>query len=154
MKKPTPNPNAKKAKLIQLIHIGKSKLNLDDGTYRDMLTNLTGKNSTKAMTQPELNKVLAHLRKNGFTTTAPTSKKQQAGRLRQADSDQAKLIRHLWLTLHEKGAVKNPSELALSAYVKRQTGIDYLGWLPTDKASQVIESLKKWRQRTEKQQAN
>lgn len=99
------------------------------------------------MTLGELNKVITRLKQLGFTPTAPKS----AGKIKQDKDPQAKLIRHLWLTLHEKGAIKNPSELALSAYVKRQTGIDYLGWLPSHKASRVIESLKKWVERVEKQ---
>lgn len=58
--------------------------------------------------------------------------------------------------LHRKGATsasnaQDPSEKALCAYVKRQTGIDLLAWLPTHKASRVIESLKKWVERVEKQ---
>lgn len=111
----------KKKKLVQLIHIGKSKLCLDDGTYRSLLETATGKTSTKEMTLGELNKVITRLKQLGFTPTAPKS----AGKIKQDKDPQAKLIRHLWLTLHKKGAIKNPSELALSAYVKRQTGIGY-----------------------------
>lgn len=47
-----------KPKLIQLIHIGKSKLCLDDDTYHSLLVAMTGKDSTKAMNIGELNKVL------------------------------------------------------------------------------------------------
>lgn len=141
-----PKPYDKKKKLVQLIHIGKSKLGLDD-TYRDLLTYTTGKNSTKEMTLVQLNAVLNELKRKGFTPTAPKS----ADKIKQDKDPQAKLIRHLWLTLHNLGAVKDPSEKALCAYVKRQTGIDLLAWLPTHKANTVIESLKKWIERVEKQ---
>lgn len=144
--KPT-KPYDKKKKLIQLIHIGKSKLCLDDDTYRSLLDTTTGKTSTKEMTLGELNKVMTRLKQLGF---APTPAKS-AGKLKQDSDPQAKLIRHLWLSLHALGAVKDPSEKALCAYVKRQTGIDFLAWLPSHKASRVIESLKKWVERVEKQ---
>lgn len=142
-----PKPYDKKKKLVQLIHIGKSKLCLDDETYRSLLETTTGKTTTKEMTLGELNKVMTRLKQLGFTPTAPKS----AGKIKQDKDPQAKLIRHLWLTLHNLGAVKDPSEKALCAYVKRQTGIDLLAWLPSHKASTVIESLKKWVERVEKQ---
>lgn len=129
-----------KPKLIQLIHIGKSQLGLDEDTYRHILTSLTDKDSTKKMTKPQLITVLEHLKSKGFVITQP----KKAGKLKQADDNQSKKIRALWLELHELAAVKNPSERALAKYVERQTGISALQFLSTDKASTVIESLKKW----------
>lgn len=146
----TPKPYDKKKKLVQLIHIGKSKLCLDDGTYRSLLETTTGKTSTKEMTLGELNKVMTRFKQLGFTPTAPKSAKKSS-QLRQADDPQSKLIRHLWLSLHSLGAVNDPSEKALCAYIKRQTGVDLLIWLKSAKKSQVIESLKKWVERVEKQ---
>lgn len=142
-----------KPKLIQLIHIAKSQLHLDEDTYRAMLQDNTGKNSTKAMTYPELQIVFDDLKKKGFKTTSPTARKNPAGDLRQADDEQSKLIRHLWLSLHDLGEVRDPSEKALANYVSRQTGIQFLQWLPTHKASTVIESLKKWQLRILKPRA-
>ncbi|MFB2539046.1 MULTISPECIES: gp16 family protein [unclassified Acinetobacter] len=132
-----------KSKLIQLIHIAKSQLALDDETYRAMLYNNTGKESCKTMTIGELKKVLGDLRLKGFKSTSPN----QAGTLAQADDNQSKLIRHLWLSLHELGAVRNPSEIALARYVERQTGVSALQFLSTERASKVIEALKQWQQR-------
>ena len=39
-----------KPKLIQLIHIAKSELGLEDDVYREVLANTTGKTSCKDMT--------------------------------------------------------------------------------------------------------
>lgn len=47
--------------------------------------------------------------------------------------------------LHELGAVQNPSEAALSAYVKRIDKVDDLEWMRDPE--KVIETLKKWAQR-------
>ncbi|POY46137.1 phage protein GemA/Gp16 family protein, partial [Avibacterium paragallinarum] len=59
-----------KPKYIQLIHIAKQKLGMDELAYRTMLAHLTGKNSTKQMTISELTKVLSELEGKGFRNTA------------------------------------------------------------------------------------
>lgn len=150
--KTTSKTGLTKPKLIQLIHIAKSQLHLDEDTYRAMLTAQTGKNSTKNMTLTELRTVFEHLKTVGFKTTPAkgTNLKQETN---MANDDQSKLIRHLWLSLHDLGEVKNPSEQALAKYVERQTGISALQWLTIPQASTVIESLKKWEMRILKPRA-
>lgn len=148
-RKTTPKTGLTRPKLIQLIHIAKSQLHLDDDTYRAMLTANTGKSSTKEMTLIELRTVFEHLKTAGFKTTPP----KQSGKLRLADDDQSKLIRHLWLSLHGLGEVRDPRESALANYVKRQTGVQFLQWLTIEQASTVIESLKKWEMRILKARA-
>ncbi|OPH34994.1 gp16 family protein [Moraxella equi] len=135
----------KKKKLIQLIHIGKAKLHLDDETYRDILAYTTGKSSTKDMSLTELNVVLTELKNKGFTTTIP--------RIKRPNDPQSRLIRHLWLSLHDLGAVKDPSETALNTYIQHQAGEEF-SRLESDKKSQIIEMLKKWRTRTKTQNAD
>ncbi|MBO9078709.1 MAG: DUF1018 domain-containing protein, partial [Escherichia coli] len=55
-----------KQRLIQLIHIARSDLQMDEDTYRQMLQGLTGKASTKGMDTPQLNRVLESMKKKGF----------------------------------------------------------------------------------------
>ena len=57
------------------------------------------------------------------------------------------MIRGLWIELHEFGAVRDSSELAMCAYVKRITRKDHPKFLDIDQASDIIEQLKKWRDR-------
>lgn len=64
-----------KKKMMQLVHIGKNKLGLDDGTYREMLYQVTGKSSSKDCTAVALRKVIDHMEQHGFTVT--TAKKHQ-----------------------------------------------------------------------------
>lgn len=151
----------KKSHLIQLIHIAKSDLGLDDETYRDQLALVTGtwsatgelikagKRSSAKMTIAELNAVLAHFKSKGFAVKKPKT----AGKLKQADDPQSTKIRHLWLELHNLGAVKNPSEQALAKYVENQVGVSALQFLSTANASHIIERLKNWRYRIIKAQA-
>lgn len=150
--KTTSKTGLTKPKLIQLIHIAKSQLHLDEDTYRAMLTAQTSKNSTKNMTLTELRTVFEHLKTVGFKTT-PAKGTNLKRETNMANDDQSKLIRHLWLSLHDLGEVKNPSEQALAKYVERQTGISALQWLTIPQASTVIESLKKWEMRILKPRA-
>ncbi|MBW4056961.1 MAG: regulatory protein GemA [Proteobacteria bacterium] len=66
-----------------------------------------------------------------------------------ADDDQSRMIRGIWIELHEIGAVRDPSEKALASYVKRMTTVAALQWLDVKQAQLVIEALKKWRKRVE-----
>lgn len=137
-------------KLIQLIHIGKSQLCLDDDTYRSLLISMTSKDSTKAMTIGELNKVLARLKQLGFVVTHKKKDPKPIDDKVGLDTEQQiKLIRHLWLELHTLGAVRNGSEQALATYIRNQsrTTIDDLD---SGQASNIIERLKKWLTRVEK----
>ena len=148
----------KKARLIKLIHVAKGQLMMADNDYRTLLANASrGKTSSKALTVAELEAVLRHMQALGFVVTGKA--KPAAGRrdlpVRDAAAGvdgQIKKIRALWLELHRLGAVRSLNEAALAKFCKRMTGVDYHGWLGTDKASDVIEHLKQWQQRVERGQ--
>jgi len=124
---------------IQIIHIAKQHLGMDDATYRAMLWAVARVESSLALDWAGRRRVLDHLKGCGFKVA---SKKASTRPL--ADDPQSKKIRALWLELHAAGKVRNPSEGALAAFVKRQTGCEALQWLDTRQASAVIEDLKKW----------
>lgn len=130
----------KKTKLIQLIHIGKSKLGLDDELYREVLESTTGKNSSKAMTVEQLEVVLDRLKQLGFDIES----KNKAGVKNLADDAQSKLIRHLWLCLYEAGEVRNNSEKALAKFVENKVHVSALQFLSTQNADMIITHLRQW----------
>ncbi|HJU70347.1 MAG TPA: regulatory protein GemA [Paucimonas sp.] len=138
-------------RLKQLIHIAKSQLGMDDDTYRAMLGGLELPDSTTKMTVPQLNVVLEHLKRSGFkvrSKSKPASKPAQSRPSRPlAQDSESKKIRALWLFLHELGVVKNPSEEALAAYIKRIAGVDALQWVNGEQAERLIETMKKWAMR-------
>ncbi len=145
MAQPARNLAPYKGKMIQLIHIAKGKLGLDDAEYRAILERKTGKTSSKGMSMSELEAVLEHMRTIGFEDRSGGKPGGKARAVKLADDPQSRLIRHLWLTLRDlAGGVRNSSEQALAAYVKRQTGVERLEWLTTHQAASVIEALKKW----------
>ena len=141
----------KKQRLIRLLHVAKRELHLDDETYRAALMQATGKTSSKEMGIRELERVLDHFKKRGFVIK-PKTKPQQHKLPVTALHPQDKKVRALWLEMHELGIVRDKSEYALSRYVKRLTGVDALNWTHKWQTSKVIESLKKWRSRVERQQ--
>lgn len=137
-----PSRFAEKKREIKLIHVGWAQLakldsSLDDDAYRAMLWSVARVKSSTELDFAGRRKVLDHLEACGFKRTKPQPRKL-------ADDPQSKKIRALWLELHAAGKVRNPSESALAAFVKRQTGRDALQWLNSREASAVIEELKKW----------
>lgn len=62
-----------RAQLIRVINVGRAKLGWDDDTYRATLgrfggrADADGRISLNTLTEPEMNKLLAHMRKSGFS---------------------------------------------------------------------------------------
>lgn len=81
------NHAAQKRKLMQLVHIGKNKLGLDDATYRDMLWQVTGKRSSRDCTAAGLKKMIDQMAQKGFVITP--AKKHQTKKPDAAMSKQA-----------------------------------------------------------------
>ena len=146
-----------KPKLIQLIHIAKQKLAMDEFSYRAMLERVTGKTSCKEMSVAELMKVEAEMEAKGFKKTShrnhSPSRKSAVVKSRSAHK-----IRAIWIEMSKQGLVRDGSETALNAWVrgvvnpiyqKRGQNIQILnvGALRDDMASLVLERLKKWQAR-------
>lgn len=132
-----------RARLIKLIHVGRRELGMADDTYRQVVaTHAEGKTSTGDCSALELERVLAHLKKVGFKVRKPAQARPTESRPL-ATGPEAQKARAVWLLLHRLGAVRNPSEAALAAYVRRQIGVDDLAWAGP-RLYEVIEALKKW----------
>lgn len=143
---PRPHSTTDRARLIRLIHVGKGQLKLEDEVYRKLLQSATGITSTTEMRVDQLEDVLERLKKLGFKVRVPKATGTQR---RLAHGAQDRKIRALWLSLHEAGAVRDPSETALNAWVKRETTVDALQWVDSEQAAQLIEKLKMWLKRVE-----
>jgi phage gp16-like protein len=142
--------------LIAKIHIAKKQLELDDDLYRAVLADVAnGKTSCANMNASELQAVLDHFKAKGFKP-----KKSKNARRISPPSGSAKLpeidkIRAIWITMGQHGIIKDPSETALNAYVKRMTakqndgkGIESVAWLNYATCNTVLEALKQWHRRT------
>lgn len=123
------------------IHIAIKQLGMSEDDHRALLSSVCGVTSAGDLDDAGRRAYLAHLKKLGFRPV------RRAGERTQADDAQSRKIRALWLTLHTLGAVRNPSESALAAYVERTTRVAALQWLNARQTETVIESLKKWTMR-------
>lgn len=135
---------AERQRLIRLVHVAQRELKLDKETYRAALLTVTGgkKDSCSSMSAEELQAALDHFKRFGFKVRL----KPRPGRPIDTEAT-SKKIRALWLLLRDLGAVKNASEEALAAYVKRITGVEALQWIDGVQAERTIETMKKWAMR-------
>ncbi|WP_218241557.1 gp16 family protein [Comamonas fluminis] len=140
--------------LIKLIHVARRDLNLDETNYRAILFAQGGNESLSAMPIDGMKKVLDYLKAQGFKVRKTSTDRKQATGI------DASKVRALWLFLHELGAVRDPSEAALTAYVKRIAKVEDLQWMRgmrlvasgnrqmfKARVEVVIETLKKWAMR-------
>lgn len=157
-----------KAKLIQLIHIGKQQLAMDDFSYREMVKRLTNKTSSTKCTIVELHKILHELQQKGAKVkwfakrgTKPTAYSPTTGEVK-VKSEIAHKIRAVWIQMGKQGMLRDGSEAALNKWVrnvvnpiyqKRGQNIQILnvGTLDNQMATLVLEMLKRWQARSQKQ---
>lgn len=126
--------------LTAAIHIAKAQLGMDDETYRAFLANLTGKDSCAKLTTREKGRVLDEMKRCGFQY----SKGKDARRGKPLVRDpQARKIRALWLAMADAGIVRDRSEKALAAYMRRITGRTLVD-ASVKQCQAVIETLKAW----------
>lgn len=150
----TAKQTAYRNRMITLIHVARRDLALEEGAYRAILKAQGSGESLSAMKIDDIKKVLNYLKGQGFKV-----RKAKADR-KQAETPTGLKVRALWLMLHELGAVKDPSEAALTAYVRRIAKVDDVKWmigsrnvrtadepLFRGRAELVIETLKKWAMR-------
>lgn len=145
-----PVKDSERQRLIRLVHVAKRDLRMADADYRAVLSAASSgeKSSAGDMTVLELERAIAHMKRCGFKVRPKGGQpaRRETSRPMATDPESQK-VRALWLMLHELGAVKNPSEAALAAYVRRIGKVDDLHWLGGPAMERVIESLKKWAMR-------
>lgn len=122
------------------IKIAQKQLGLDDDVYREKLQMITGKTSTKDMTEAERLKVITEFRRLGFKPIErrPDGRQKLTGKF-------AGKLQALWIAAYNLGITRERDDAALIAFVKRQTGIDHVRWLKfAEDARKVVEAMKGW----------
>ncbi|MGO7341506.1 gp16 family protein [Rhizobium johnstonii] len=126
---------------LAAIHIARKQLALDDETYRAKLEVITGKTSTKDMTEAERERVLQVFFKDG---SRPKSNRRADGRLKLSGKYAGKL-QALWISAWNLGIVQNRDDAALVKFAERQTGIEHVRFLRNAAdARKAVEALKGW----------
>ena len=122
---------------------------MDEETYRLMLSGYGVKSCTK-LSIAKADELLKDLEGKavaaGVWETRKAAKKANATR-RLADDPQSKMLRALWIQLHQEGKVTNPAESALCAFVKRMTRKDALEWLSERDITVFKKALNDWLER-------
>ena len=127
------------------IHQAKAALQWSDDDYRYHLQQQTGKASAKDLTASERAQFLRHLNACGWSQPRQQSR----------PFDQAAKIRWYWRKLAAIGAVREPAETGLLAFIAMHTGVQVssVQLLPSRPASNTIEALKAWLHREERKGA-
>lgn len=123
------------------IHVGLKSIGLvDEGDRRALYARVTGRTHLTEMTEDERQAVMSELRRLGFK---PTSKGDQSRR--RPSGRYAGKLQALWIAAYNLALVRDCSNGALEAFVRRQTGLERERFLhrPQD-AARVIEALKAW----------
>ncbi|XXQ69004.1 phage protein GemA/Gp16 family protein [Neisseriaceae bacterium B1] len=138
------NANHRKG-MIAKIKIAQKQLGMEDDIYRDLPANISrGKTSSKLLTTDQLEKVLQHMKAQGFQVSVATT----GGRdLMANQTAQQNKIRALWLELHDMGVVRSPADSALNAYCVKYGSENWQDDVMIMRG--LIERLKKWKARFE-----
>lgn len=115
----------------------------DDAAWRGFLASVAGRDSLRAMTGPQLGRVLDALHARG----APRVAGKGAGRAEIPRDPLASKIRALWIALGRAGAIEDASERALDAWVLRQCRVASLRWADGGQKVRMVEALKAWASR-------
>lgn len=117
-------------RLIIAIRAACKRQGIDDDTRKDIQQTLIGKASMSDMSVGELGQLLDHFNKGW---KGPMGHRAHIGK-----------IKALWWSLYWLGAIDDPGDRAISAFVERQTGVSSIKFLDHRKAASVIEALKSW----------
>jgi hypothetical protein len=128
------NPQNKRNRLIQLIHIGKAKMALSDDAYRAFLEGITGKKSCADMGVRQLEAVLRAMRRNGFVQLPNRVRPEEQG---MASPEQLEYIKGMW-----QKCARNKNDSALLAFVNRIAGVKSLRFLTVHTSQKVILALR------------
>ena len=129
--------NTAKSQLAR-IHIAKKALNLDEDTYRDLLERVTGKRSSKNMSEKERDAVLTEMARLGWKDDSSAS---QAWR-KKSEKPYVRRLYALAKSIGDTGYWRHPYKKALRLFVSEKTGLDNPEWLSADQATPLIEALK------------
>lgn len=142
-----------RTRLIKLIHVGRRELRLSDDEYRGILQAVTGKDSSSACNERELERVIDALKRQGFKPKSKASVAKGKRMSPVSTGDIADKLRAIWITMAQQGWVRDASETALDAYVNRMLQTRKMGtvtavaFLTPHQAEVVLEDLKMWHRR-------
>lgn len=151
-------PHPHRRAMLAKVHLAKKELGLAEADYRAVLYRVTQHESAGALSDAQLETVIAEFKRLGWQQRSSSNKGSgsdlKAGRAVQsgsripgatahpADHPAARKARSLWISLAQLGVVRNSSEAALEAFARRQLGVDRLQWADQGQVYKLTEALK------------
>ena len=138
---------------IAAIHVLKSKLQLQDSDYRALLLTLTGKASSKDLSEHQRRAVRNHMQQlaERMGVVQPTQQRPHAqakfDQVKAAASPKERKVWAMWHQLGRDGLVRHTSAFALHAWVQRTVQVSALRFATDAQLDTLIEALKAWQQR-------
>lgn len=138
---------------IAAIHVLKSRLKLQDGDYRALLLTLTGKASSKDLSEHQRRAVRNHMQQlaERMGVVQPTQQRPHAqakfDQVKAAASPKERKVWALWHQLGRDGLVRHTSAAALHSWVERTVQVSALRFATDAQLDTLIEALKAWQQR-------
>lgn len=138
---------------IAAIHVLKSRLKLQDGDYRALLLTLTGKASSKDLSEHQRRAVRNHMQQlaERMGVVQPTQQRPHAqakfDQVKAAASPKERKVWALWHQLGRDGLVRDTSATALHAWVERTVQVSALRFATDAQLDTLIEALKAWKER-------
>jgi phage gp16-like protein len=132
-------PNPHRRAMLAKVHLGVKELGMIDDDYRAILIRIAGVTSAGDCTDAQLADVIEELKAKGFRPKVTAGKPRQP---KPADHAMAGKARAMWISLHQLGAIDNPSERALEGFAQRQLGVERLQWADQRMGYKLIEALK------------
>lgn len=130
-----------RGRLIGQAHAAARDLGLDEATRRELQARVTGRGSCREMSAGELASLLDHYRGLGWRPRGADAPRRR-DRL-PADPVSPKL-RALWIAGWHLGVVRDRSEGALLAFVRREGRLDAARFATPAHLSRAVEALKLW----------
>lgn len=126
-----------------ILHVAKSKLALDDETYRQVLVRVAGVTSSKELDNAGFQAVMGFFDYAGFRPLGKGAPRY-GDRPGMATFAQLELIRELWRELRREDETNDE---ALAGWLLKYHKVHSLRFLTLDAARKVITALKAWKSR-------
>lgn len=125
-----------------MVHCAKKDLGLSEDDYRAILEQVTGHSSARDCSDGQLGLVVDRLRARGW-------RPKKGGK--RSNDPAVRKIWALWAALGELGALRTPTRQGLRQFCRSQVQVEDPEWLSPAQARQIIEALKDWKARAERQ---
>ncbi len=153
-KKPT---SPRRRSLLAKVHIAKKQLGLNDDEYRDLLEGMFNVRSSSKLSDKRLVELIEYFKTQGFRDKPNKARSKPQNNAVPASAKEARpkwiaKLRAVWISLYYLGVVRDRSDKALTAMVRRvsggkDTGIQSLQWIDEQAAYLATEALKKMAER-------